>query len=287
METIPARSEIIDKKKIVGEVILGDTDPRTLSREDFNKASGALFHGHKGSGFNYYLSFDYASDEYLNTTDGSATLGQGLYLTDSLKEAENYSKMRTSGSFVEQGSEVPTSVEVFVPFKARMLDLRLRENQNENGHFPKKLAESWSDYYDSFYNRLISIIESSNSENGKNIIPEAVFSTYSFYQRAGIFEKYKDLIKEVIESDNLDLRYLLGTAENEDFRNNLGNALHSPPWVPLFTSFIKEAGFDGLIYNESGDASHFGRAPSYVFYNLNKVGNYESWHSGEHTVEEA
>jgi hypothetical protein len=285
METRAESSEIKEyKSNIIGEVILGDSDPRKMTLEEFKNSPFAVFHGYKKSYFNYSPNYDYDSDEYLENTDGSATLGQGLYLTDSLVEAEKYSKMRISGSFLD--SEVTPSVEVFVPFKARMLDLRMKENQAENGYVPKKFAEAWRQYYNSFYSRILEIIESSNKKDGKNIIPESHYATYSFYYKEGIFEKYKNLIDEVIESDKLDLRYLLGTSENENFKNNLGSAIHSPPWVPLFASYVKKSGFDGLIYNESGDASHFGRAPSYVFYNLDKIGNFDSWKSGQHSVEE-
>jgi hypothetical protein len=170
METRAESSEIKEyKSNIIGEVILGDRDPRNMTLEEFKNSPFAVFHGYNKSYFNYSPNYDYDSDEYLENTDGSATLGQGLYLTDSLVEAEKYSKMRISGSFLD--SEVTPSVEVFVPFKARMLDLRMKENQAENGYVPKKFAEAWRQYYNSFYRRILEIIESSNKKDGKNIIP--------------------------------------------------------------------------------------------------------------------
>jgi len=281
----PAVQDKDPKKSIRGTVILGNIDPRTMTEEEFNSSPDALFHGFNSNYFKYTPVYDYDSEEYFENTDGSATLGQGLYVTDSRAEAEKYSKMRKSRKIGEQGSKIEASVEVFVPYKAKMLDLRMDLDPSENGHFPKQLAEVWKKYYESYYAHILKIIESSNKKDGKEIIPDSIFSTYVFYYKAGIFEKYKNLIDEVIESDRLDLRYLLGTAGNDSFKNNIGSAFHSPPWITLFSSFIKKAGFDGLIYIESGDDDHFERTPSFVFYNLDRVGNYQSWKSGKHKVE--
>lgn len=275
VETKPVttiRNERDPKREIRGTVVLGDKDPRKMSKEEFDNSPDRLFHGFSANRFSYDPKFDYESDDYLDQTDGSATLGRGLYATDSLIEAQKYSAMRISRS-ISQTSEVPANVEIVLPFQAKMIDLRQSEDLTHNGYFPEDVAKGWKEYYSGFVKYL---------EDGdyKTEIPDV----YKFYLKEGVFHKYQKLIGEVIDTGRLDLRYLLATSSSDEFENSLGKDQPYPPWIPLFSTFMKKAGYDGVIYNESGDAAHFNRAPSYVFYNLDKVGTYESWQSGKHEV---
>ena len=75
--------------------------------------------------------------------------------------------------------------------------------------------------------------------------------------------------------DEIDLRVLLGTAPSKQIKSM---NLPSPPWTVLFSDFMLEEGYDGLVYNEGGEGTQGKGGTSYVFYNLKKIGTYESWH---------
>jgi len=171
------------RKDIRGDVILGVRDPRKMTEKEFITSPEALFHGYNRDYFKYRPEYDYDSDEYFENTEGSATLGQGLYVTDSFAEAAKYSHTRTSKSKLEMPAGFDPSVEIFLPYKAKMLDLRLNSDPNKNGHVPVQFAEFWKKYYDSFYNRIKEIIASENIKNGKEIIPDSIYSTYKNYNK--------------------------------------------------------------------------------------------------------
>lgn len=267
------------KVEIVGVRVMGNVDPRGLTRQEFQSLPEKVYHGHgTEGGMRYDPNYDYDSDEFVEVNQSSATLGQGLYATDSLSEAQNYSVMRISRS-ASENPNIPTVIETLVPYQAKMLDLRSKADLNENGLFPREVADSWKSYYLSFMEYLEENISQQSGSNSSKI-PEV----YKYFYKNGLFGRYQELIDEVISSGRLDLRNLLGTGSSEGFSNSFSD-LGYPPWMPLFSEFMKKSGFDGVVYNESGDASHFGRAPSYVFYNLNKVGTYDSWQSGTHSLE--
>lgn len=93
--------------------------------------------------------------------------------------------------------------------------------------------------------------------------------------------EYFSYLLRILKIQNLDLREMLGTAP---LRANRKISLNypAPPWVATFTQFMIEIGYDGLVFNEGGETG-FQKpvsGPSYVFYNLKKIGPYEYWHRG-------
>ena len=268
------------KSEIIGVTILGSIDPRGLTRQEFQSLPEKVYHGHrKADGLGYEPGYDYEGDSFvLKDSQSGASLGQGLYTTDDLIQAQKYSVMRITNSS-EENNEIPAIIDTLVPYQARMLDLRLKDKKEENGSFPKQIAESWIKYYQSFMEYMED--ELTKPVGGD---PSKIPDAWKVFHRMGTLDQYRRLLDEVISSDNLDLRDLLGTGAKDAFSNSLNQVDH-PPWMPLFTEFMKKSGFDGVIYNESGDAKHFGVASSYVFYNLNKIGTYESWQSGKHDLE--
>ena len=68
---------------------------------------------------------------------------------------------------------------------------------------------------------------------------------------------------------------VLGTAHSPRTRNSV--YMPSPPWAYLFSDFMREEGYDGLVYNEGGEGHQAKGGTSYVFYNLDTIGTYESW----------
>ncbi len=69
---------------------------------------------------------------------------------------------------------------------------------------------------------------------------------------------------------------MLGTAPSKQVKSP---NLPSPPWTMLFSEFMLAKGFDGLVYNEGGEGKYGKGGTTYVFYNLKKIGTYESWHN--------
>ena len=66
------------KSQAIGVRVLRETDPRTLSREEFDSSADLLFHG-SAKPVHISQDFDYGSPEYLQANDGSTTLGFGFY----------------------------------------------------------------------------------------------------------------------------------------------------------------------------------------------------------------
>lgn len=256
-------SPTLEQKALLEPVevsILGDIDPRTLSREAFENSHGILFHG-AAKPFNYSPKYDYSSAEYFTDTDGSQTLGEGLYATDARDAAENYSRVRQGKDNAEP------IVLVLLPYQARMLDLRGPTDNSKNAPVPKELFEKWFQFYKNYY---------FNNENRKNL---------PWYIQ-GSESGYWTLLNEARKLDKvMDLRTMLDTGGIIDpALRELHHNLPSPPWTRLFSNFMKQEGYDGLVYNEGGEGKNPKASPSYIFYNLEKIGTYDSWHSGRNST---
>lgn len=91
---------------------------------------------------------------------------------------------------------------------------------------------------------------------------------------AKIEEEYKKYLEAVLKLEYIDLRVLLRTAHHK--LNNF-NPSTSPLWSDVFREFIQAQGYDGIVYNESGDAEHFESTPSYVFATTEKISTYQGW----------
>ena len=74
----------------------------------------------------------------------------------------------------------------------------------------------------------------------------------------------------------VDLRVMLETAPDPNLRSRY---LPSPPWMKMFSNFMQQEGYDGIVYIEGGEGAKRQNSQSYVFYNLERVGTYDSWQS--------
>ena len=238
------------KQEAVGIRVLGESDPRVMTREQFEQSPDLLFHGTPRP-MHFSPEFDYRSQEYLANNDGSTTLGFGFYAIDSKSEASNYSVVRQSHA------EAQPVVASILPHEARVLDLRRKDELAKNAPIPRELATKWRD-------RFLRHLQTRPPREG-NI--GAIFDSLE--------QEYAQHINRVLGLDEIDLRVLLGTAPSKQVKSM---NLPSPPWTVLFSDFMLEEGYDGLVYNEGGEGIQGKGGTSYVFYNLKKIGTYESWH---------
>jgi len=243
---IPPDQSIIEP---IGVRILGEVDPRTLSEEEFKKSADLLFHG-AARAFEFFPNFDYHSEGYLRESDGSTTLGFGFYTVDTQQEAANYSVVR------QHNSEATPFVIEILPYQARVLDLRRKDDPSKNAPVPRELAEKWRKYYLEYYRNkkpregnIGALFDSSEAE-------------------------YLAYLNRVMQLKEIDLRVLL---ESAPCREAGSRNLPSPLWAQLFSDFMLTEGYDGVVYNEGGEGKSKGGA-TYVFYNLEKIGTFESWH---------
>ncbi len=243
------------KLEAVGVRVLGESDPRAMTREQFEQSPDLLFHGSPRP-MRFSPEFDYRSQGYLADTDGSMTLGCGFYTIDTKSEATNYSIVRQSHAGTE-----PIVVSI-LPHNARVLDLRRKNELAKNASIPRELALKWK-------NKFLHHLQTKSPREG---YIGAIFDSLE--------QEYAQYLDKVLALDEIDLRVLLGTAPSNSKQIKSMN-LPSPPWIILFSDFMLEEDFDGLVYNEGGEGVHGKGGTSYVLYNLKKIGTYESWHEEE------
>jgi len=219
-------------------IVIGATNPSTMTREAFLVSPDLLYHGSAGPfEFNRNINYDVFSGS------GSFTLGSGLYTTSDRKEATLYSKTRQNKRGVD---EVPITITEFLPYQTRMLDLRSASNPTKNIPVSSDFARKWLNYFKTRYDN-----------------PQFSSALRSLYG-----EYLSFLLKIFRENHNpcMDLRVLLRGLYSEE---NV---------APEFRRFMLGQGYDGLIYVEGGDSVEAKACSSYVFYNLEKVGTYDIWH---------
>lgn len=225
----------------IGDRIIGTVDPRTLSREEFEKSPDLLFHGAK-EGFEFQRK--------IISGPNSQTVGQGFYTTDDRNNAELYSKIRNSF----RGETVVISV---LPYQARVLDLRAKSDPRINAPVPLELAVEYRDF-------IVALI--------KKQFPDEFPGSSIDYRRTfayrNLAEHRSNLNKLIFSGKPIDLRVMLSL---------LGEAKHSEYGGAFFTEFMQGKGYDGLVYNEGGDHPNQKHTTSYVFYNLEKIGTFETW----------
>lgn len=247
MSEITRVYEVSDES--VGNVILGLEDPRGMTEAEFLRNANILFHG-ASRHFDFSHEFDYRNAQYQHENDGSSTLGFGFYTTPSENEARNYSLVRQAREGVK-ALLVP-----ILPYQARILDLRQKEDLKKNGPIPRELAQAWQKKFRTYF-----LVKAPRVGFLGQIID-------------GLEAEYLEYLSRVLTTDKIDLRLLLQTIPNAQFKSR---NLPSPPWSYLFMEFMLEQGYDGLIYNEGGEGKNGEGGASYVFYNLEKIGTYQSW----------
>lgn len=238
----------LHERKPIGDRILGEVNPRTMTKQEFESSPDILFHG-SAKPFQFRPIYSYQDSEYLKENDGSSTLGFGFYTSDSQTEAHNYSHVRQGGK-PELAFVTPV-----LPFQAKVLDLRWKDDSTRNAPFPADLVEAWKKAFFAYY---------------QNRKPRAG-------NVGGVHDQmendYTNHLEKALKLKAVDLRVLLQTAGSPELKSS---KYPGPPWTTLFPEFMKSQGYDGLIYNEGGEGwdSH---GPSFVFYNLDKIGTFESW----------
>lgn len=142
-----------------------------------------------------------------------------------------------------------------LPFQARVLDLRATIDVDLNAPVPHNLAEAWAKAF-------VSYLAKRKPREG-NI--GQIF--------AGFEVQYAVFLEKLLKRKAIDLRVLLGTTSDRE----LGSPnVSTPPWMHMFADFMRQQGYDGVVYNEGGEG--WGNVvASYVFYNVEKIGTYESW----------
>lgn len=231
-----------------GKRVIGVNNPEEMSRDEFSNSSELLFHGSRKS-FNYNPKFAYDTDFYT-TQDGSLTLGTGFYATPDRQQAENYSFVRQSGT-----ERRPLNVISLLPKKAIMLDLRQSDDLEENSSLPKELFERWREKFVRHYK---------DQDRAKLPWYENAFET-----------KYLQHLDKLAKYPDIDLRSMLWTCPDKRAADGF---YPSPPWMDLFAQFMRDEGYDGVIYIEGGEGAKGGSSPTFCFYNIEKIGTYESWH---------
>jgi len=237
----------------IGTRILGTKDPGLMSVEEFDNSPEILFHG-SARPFKFSKNIDYQSQDYLDSTDGSMTLGFGLYATDERNAALNYSVVRQNNA---HSQIIATPL---LPFNARVLDMRRKDDITKNAPVSREFAEKWR-------TRFLSYLKNRKprEENLGKMID-------------GLEVEYADYLNRVLNSGDLDLRVLLQTGPSPILHSS---SYPAPPWALLFPVFMREEGYDGLVYVEGGEGERKSFSPSFVFYNLEKIGTYESWNKGK------
>lgn len=235
---------------IRGEIVLGLKDPRVMSKEEFNLSSDLLYHG-AAKDFIYSPAGEFDPEE--TGGDGTHDYGEGFYMTDNSGQASNYSIVRAA-----QLLERPI-VYSFMPFQAKMLDVRSTDDPSGNGKLPRNFVEDWLRYLENFVN---------NKDN---------FSRYNEFLkdtlRGGINDYFLNRVKKAVE-ENKSINIRGGNnIDNAGIFQREGNGLISH----IFKDFMLSKGYDGMIYREGGEGEAREPLTGYVFYNPRVVDTFEGW----------
>ncbi len=238
----------LHERKPIGDRILGDCDPRGMSREEFETNPNLVFHGSQKP-FDFHSEFDYRAEDHIRENDGSTTIGVGFYTTNMIAEAENYSHRRQN----EKTEKLHISS--LLPFQARVLDLRWKDDKARNAAVPMDLVNAWHTFYSDY-------IKNKKPREGRL---GQIFDSSEM--------KYADYLDRAVKLKAIDLRVLLETAPSKELESRF---IPSPYWTLLFSDFMLTQGYDGLTYNEGGEGWE-AKGSNTVFFNLKKIGTYKSW----------
>ncbi len=235
---------------IIGEVTIGKSDPRFLTKEKFNQSTSLLFHGAA-------QSFIYSPMGIYNQRDtggdGTTDYGYGFYTTDSMGQAENYSLVRAQGQL-----EKPI-VYCFLPHNASMLDIRDRDNLNKNGILPKEFVQKWLEYLAAY------------------ILDDANYAKYNEFLKEILIEGIKDkflipLIKALKQEKDIFIR-------GDGFQSGIFSIDCNGLIDIIFQQFMTSLGYDGMIYREGGEGKNRESLTGYIFYNYKAIDTWKGWES--------
>jgi len=140
-----------------------------------------------------------------------------------------------------------------LPYQARCLDLRSKTDLSVNAALPQEFVAKWIAYYKT----------STENPNRYSAVNPNVAS-----HLIRIDQSYLKWLSTVTPDKIGDLKILLRTSR-----------FPAPYWMYTFRDFMLSEGYDGLICNEASEKTPDKNATAYVFYNLDKIGTYEAWHS--------
>ncbi len=234
------------------EVLLGSVDPKSLTREQFLHSPDLLYHG-TGKEFVFDPTWDIFVDDVKKNRP---TVGAGFYTTDNPKEAKMYSRARVPDT------NKPSVVVAVLPYQAKMFDFRAISDIRTNGHVPAAMIKEYAEYYQEWLNSHAE----DNSKDEPNLVErirhDIMLTLYNYYSQT---------LKRIVALNSpFELRAMLGTT------GKVGEVII--PVANIFTTFMLSKGYDGIIYIEGGDNPGQNNPTSFVFYNLSKIGSYESWH---------
>lgn len=224
--------------------------------------STMLFHG---AAEKFSFRSDYGFDNPEN--DGSLTLGEGVYLTDKIDHALDYSQVRQHG----QG---PQPFVYAVSAEAcKFLDFR---GENGNVPVPAEMVTKWRDFFRADLEKQIlskpdlgpprTNVDVPGSPFGKSIL------NFAYFERESL-KKYLTYLEELTATHRqVDVRELLGTAPVNWTQTEFSGNETAPSWSHLFRLFMTESmKFDGLIFLEAAEGELAGLHPSFIVYNLDSI----------------
>lgn len=211
---------------------------------------GILYHGSK-TPFNFKSAYDYENDAV--DTDGSWTLGPGVYLVDNEQAAKEYSRVR-------QGSDSKNQY-IYTSYAPDCKFLDFRGKNGGNVPVPKSIIHQWSEYFSEHVRQEIQAKPDVGPE--REYIGDANnrqrIKVNSEYKIREAKKHYVRFLKEREERGHADLREMLGTA-------SMGRG---PAWAQQFREFIiKKMGYDGIIYTEGSEHADGNDNATYIIYNL-------------------
>lgn len=247
----------------IGMRTIGSVDPRQLTQAEFLRSPECVYHGAR-SGFELDQYFDFSDAKNYRDTflgEGGLTIGAGLYATPDRVAAEDYVQVRGT----HRGR-----LYTLLPYKARMLDLRDKRDPRFNGEVPRELVEEWAEVV-----RAKCRIEHEKAKQKSEL-------TFGEELMLEWWDEYMNRLDCIVKTGNTySLRSILATGDDEDARQELPR-MHftapAPPWVVLWTKFMLYKGIDGVLYHEGGESDNIESSLNAVFYNMEKVGTYASWH---------
>lgn len=146
----------------------------------------------------------------------------------------------------------------FLPYQAKVFDMRSSQDIRINAPVPRNLFEKYRQF-------IIDHYKSTFPENK----PTQNTPDYNYFNKLSAHKSFLNtsFFDQTGKLDYLDLRVMLGNDGTQDSEFS----------AYLFTSFMLSIGYDGLICNETTDQTSK-ESPSYVFYNPKKIGTFETWH---------
>lgn len=119
------------------------------------------------------------------------------------------------------------------------------------------------------YPKDLEFINSTSSSTDSEVLKDRTKRIKMIMYRSNLGKYLSKLLGYLRENSQIGLRQMLsltGEASNSEFA------------AELFPKFILGKGYDGLISIEGGDDTRQKNPTSFVFFNLTKIGTYESWH---------